>query len=275
MDSEILRFSASGDADVSLRATLRGEPAAPVVVLLHGGGANQHWWDRIAPALARHYRVAALDFRGHGDSDHPEKLLVGAFHRDLEALLTHLGRDDVALVGHSLGGHVALDHAARHPGVWAVVAIEVSRGGERRVRRRTRLALAARRSYASRDEAIARYRLLPDTPGAPESLRRELAGHSVAELPDGRFGFKFDPRWFALPPAPAAPLADVRCPCLVVRGAESTLLTPEGARALAADLPSARVVEIAGGGHNVHLEQPAAVIEATLAHLAAHAPGGG
>lgn len=273
MDSDVLRIAAPDG--VSLRATLRGDPAAPVVVLLHGGGANQHWWDEIAPSLARDYRVVALDFRGHGDSDHPEALAVGAFHRDLEALLAHLGREDVAIVGHSLGGHVALDHAARHPEIWAVVAIEVSRGGERRVRRRTRLALAARRSYASREEAVERYRLLPETPGAPESLRRRLALHSIAELPDGRFGFKFDPRWFVLPAAPAAPLADVRCPCLVIRGAASTLLTPEGARDLAAELPSARVVQIAGGGHNVHLERPAEVLEATADHLAAHAPRAG
>ena len=196
---------------------------------------------------------------------------MGAFHRDLEALVAELGHEDIALVGHSMGGHVALDHAARHPRTWGLVTIEVSFGAAARERRRTRLALSLRRSYASRDEAIARYRLMPSTPGVSERVRAALAAHSIRELPDGRFVYKFDPRWFGLPPSPHEPLEDVRCPSLVIRGDHSTLLTREGAESVVEKLPSARLIEISGAGHNVHLERPVEVIVAITEHLSAHA----
>lgn len=268
---ETLRFTRPELDGVHLHAQLQGDPRAPCVVLLHGGGANLHWWDEIAPSLAERFFVASLDFRGHGDSDHPEELVVGAFHRDLAALVAELDRD-VAIVGHSMGGHVALDHAAGNPRVWGLVAVEVSFGAAAVERRRTRLALTLRRPYATRQEAVDRFRLMPSTPNAPESLRRALAEHSVRELPNGRFVYKFDPRWFGMPPAPHARLAEVRCPTLVIRGTESTLLTREGAGSLVERMPAARLIEISGGGHNVHLERPSEVIVAVTEHLSAHVP---
>lgn len=269
---ETLRFTRPELGGVYLHAQLRGDPNAPCVVMLHGGGANLHWWDEIAPSLAERFFVATLDFRGHGDSDHPEELVVGAFHHDLAALCDELGRERVAIVGHSMGGHVALDHSARNPRVWGLVAIEVSFGAAATDRRRTRLALTLRRPYATREEAIARYRLMPSTPNAPESLRRTLAEQSVRETDDGRFVYKFDPRWFGLPPAPHANLADVRCPALLIRGSESTLLTREGASAVVARMPAGRLIEISGGGHNVHLERPSEVIVAVTEHLSGNVP---
>jgi len=268
---ETLRFTRPELDGVHLHAELRGDPRSPTVVLLHGGGANLHWWDEIAPSLAERFRVVCLDFRGHGDSDHPEALVVGAFHRDLEALVAELGYEDIALVGHSMGGHVALDFAAQHPRVWGLVAIEVSFGAAARERRRTRLALSLRRSYATRDEAVARYRLMPSTPGVSERVRESLAEHSIRELPDGRFVYKFDPRWFGLPPPPYQRLDDVRCPSLLIRGERSTLLTREGAESAVAKLPAARLIEISGAGHNVHLERPTEVIVAVTEHLSSHA----
>jgi pimeloyl-ACP methyl ester carboxylesterase len=264
------RFRVPEAGGIALCAVHRGDPARPTVVLLHGGGANHHWWDPLAPALADRFHVVALDFRGHGDSDYPERRETGAFHRDLAALVRHLGRREVALVGHSLGGHVALHHAAAHGGVSTLVAIEVSRGGVPRERRRMRLSLAAHRSYRSREEAVRRYRFLPESQ-VPEPLRLAIAERSVRPLGDGRFGFKFDPRWFLVPPTPPPDLAQVRCACLVVRGGDSALLTREGAQALAAELPDARVLEIPGCGHNVQLERGPEVAEAVRAHLLAHA----
>ena len=79
---------------------------------------------------------------------------------------------------------------------------------------------------------------------------------------DGRFGFKFDPRCFGVPPAPAPALENVACPTLVVRGADSSLLTPEGAADLVSDLPRAQLAEIEGAGHHAQIERPAAVVAA-------------
>ena len=269
MTASAERFSTLGLDGIRLHAVHRGKREFPTVVLLHGGGANLHWWDHLAPDLARNFRVVALDFRGHGDSDHPPTLQVGAFDRDLEALRQQLGDSEVALVGHSMGAHVALRHAATQPGVGKLVLLEPSVGASRKERRRSRLALAARRSYTSREEALARFRFVPATPGAPESLRAAIAEHSIRQEGDGRFGFKFDRRWFGLRAPDPPRLADVRCPCLVIRGTESTLFPHAAALELCKELPNARLLEIEGAGHNVHLEEPGQVLEALHAHLAA------
>ncbi len=262
------RFAAAPGGEPTLHALHFGTPGNPALVLLHGGGANAHWWDHVAPALAERFHVVALDFRGHGDSDWPDALEPGAFERDLEALLAHLGRSDVHLVGHSMGGHVALAHAARHPETRAVCAIDPARGATRRDRRRARLALAARRSYRSREEAIERFRFLPPAPQAPESLRRAIALHSVRAEPDGRFSFKFDPRWFGLPRGRGLALEEVACPVLVLRGEQSPLLTESGLAELLERLPDGRGLSIPGAGHNVHLERPAEVLRALSTFLA-------
>ena len=85
------RFTTPSLGGVFLHALHRGDASRRPLVLLHGGGANAHWWDHLAPAFAERFHVVALDFRGHGDSDHPAALEIGGFARDLEALLQHLG----------------------------------------------------------------------------------------------------------------------------------------------------------------------------------------
>jgi pimeloyl-ACP methyl ester carboxylesterase len=278
MTSRGERFTTPSLVGIRLHALHWGEDKPQRVVLLHGGGANAHWWDHIAPALATHFHVVALDFRGHGDADHPDETRVGAFNDDLEALLAHLGSRRVALIGHSMGGGVALDHAAHHDDVSALVAVDVSRGASRRSRRVARLALALRRTYETREEAIRRYRFLPASAHASETLRARIASHSVREEADGRFGFKFDPRWFSLPSRPRPNLSEIKCPTLVVRGSESPMLTAEGADELVNELSDGRVVVTERAGHHVHLDQPDHFLDAVLPFLTGilpeHAAGG-
>ena len=250
------RFAHAFCSGVFLHALHWGDESDPPIVLLHGGGANAHWWDHLAVALGRHRHVLALDFRGHGDSDYPEELEVGGFNADLEALCEHLGTESLALVGHSMGAQVALDHASRHGKTRKLVLLDLARGASPRSRRIARLALALRRSYPSRDEAIDRYRVIPPSDRIPPTLLRQIAEQSVHQEEDGRWGFKFDPRWFGIPSRPAPDLAGVRAPVLLLRGAESKLLSPKGADELVAELADARLRTIPQAGHHVHLDQP-------------------
>jgi pimeloyl-ACP methyl ester carboxylesterase len=262
------RFTTPALDGLDLHVLRSDHPGAQTLVLLHGGGANAHWWDHLAPRLAQHFRVFGLDFRGHGDSDYPELREPGAFDHDLDALLDHVGAPDAILMGHSMGAHVAIRAATRRPELLAIVAIEPSRGGKSGERRRTRLALAARRTYATRDEAIRRFQFLPTAPLVPEELRRAIAGHSVKREADERFGYKFDPGWFGIGAVEAPELSRITCPVLIVRGAESPLLLAAGAAEWADEIANAAVCEIPRGGHNVHIECPDEVLEAVEAFLA-------
>lgn len=244
-----------------------GRDDAPLV-LLHGGGANAYWWAHLAHDLPHGGPRYALDFRGHGDSDFPEQREVGAFNVDLEAAIDWLGRDDVHLIGHSLGAAVAFDHASRFAATRSVVLIDLARGGERGSGRRARLALALRRTYASREEAIERFRFLPESSHADEALRRAIATHSVREEPDGRFGYKFDPGWFGLPSRPRPDPADVACPVLLVRGDESRLLSQDAATELARALPRGELAVVPNAGHHVAVDQPARLLERIRAFAA-------
>lgn len=277
MEARSERFVAPGSG-VRLHALHRGDPASPLLVLLHGAAANVHWWDHLAPHWAARFHVVALDFRGHGDSERPEALVEGAFAHDLAALLAHLGGRDPVLVGHSLGGRVALEHAAFAGGVRALALLDVARGTAAPTRDFTRRALLVRRRYRSREEAVARFRFLPPAAHACEALRRAVAEASVEEDADGRFGFKFDPRWFALASRPLPPLERIACPTLLVRGTESELLTAEGLRAFVTEIARAEAVEVAGAGHHVHLDRPDAVraaVDDFLDRIGAAGRGGG
>jgi len=239
-----------------------GDERRPKMVLLHGGGANAHWWDHIAPQLADRYFVIALDFRGHGISEYPEELIVGAFNDDLELLLEHIGSDEVVLIGHSMGSHIAVDHASRHPATRALALIDISRGSTKSARRRSRLALRMRGSYACRQDAIDRYQFMPEAAHVTERLRLDIAKHSVREEDDGRFSFCFDPRWFTLGSRPAPDYSKITCPTLILRGSQSTILSQDGARDFAAELADGRLQVIQNAGHHVHIDQPEATLSA-------------
>ncbi len=263
------RFTTPELLGVHLHVLRWGDEALPALVLLHGGGANAHWWDHLAPTLAARFHVVALDFRGHGDSDYPQTLVAGAFNDDLDALRVHLAEVPVTLLGHSMGGGVALAHAAAQPRapVRALIVVDVAAGASPGTRRGARLALALRRTYAMREEAIARYRFLPPSKHVCEALRETIAAHSVQRQPDGRYGFKFDPRWFSMPARPRPALERILCPTLILRGSESTLLTADGARRLVAELPNSRCVVIDAAGHHVPLDRPDEFIAAVLHFL--------
>ena len=88
----------------------------PAVVLIHGFLENTSMWDKITPHISERNRVITIDLLGHGKSDclgyvHSMKLFAEA----IEAVLKHLRIRRCFLIGHSLGGYVALAFAEKHP----------------------------------------------------------------------------------------------------------------------------------------------------------------
>jgi pimeloyl-ACP methyl ester carboxylesterase len=96
-----------------------GGPAeTPPVLLVHGLASNARIWDLVAPILAREFRVAALDQRGHGLSDKPDHGYdFATVTRDLAAAIAALGFERPLVAGHSWGANVALQLAAEEPGL--------------------------------------------------------------------------------------------------------------------------------------------------------------
>lgn len=85
----------------------------PPVLLVHAGVADRRMWNPIMEPLAESFRVVRADLRGFGASPQPGERYADA--DDLDALLAHLGMDEVAVVGASFGGRVAMELAISHP----------------------------------------------------------------------------------------------------------------------------------------------------------------
>ncbi len=92
-----------------------GDPSHPVVLLIHGITSSSATWIPVIPALAEHAYVIAPDLLGHGDSDKPQAdYSLGALASGLRDLLELLGHSRATVVGHSLGGGVAMQFAYQY-----------------------------------------------------------------------------------------------------------------------------------------------------------------
>ncbi len=265
-----------------------GNPDKPPLLMLHGGRDHCRNWDWTAAALRDEWHIIAPDLRGHGDSQWaPGALYSVAEHvLDLAALCDVIGVRALTLVGHSLGGVVALAYASAFPdAVRKVVAIEgmgppathhsqkdpyperLRRWieGMREVERR------APRAYKDLDAAVARMR--EANPHLSEEMARHLTLHGSNRNPDGSYVWKFDPFVRGWPPygfdiAQAAELhRRINCPVLLFRGMESWASDPEkDGRAKA--LKDYRLVNVPDAGHWLHHDQLELFLRETIRFLA-------
>src|SRR5262245_61231802 len=110
IDSNLKTMTLHGD-----RVTYRDEGAGEVLLLVHGMGGSSNTWSGVIPLLAKKYRVIAPDLLGHGESDKPRgDYSVGAFAVLLRDLLDTLDVPRVTVIGHSLGGGIAMQFAYQH-----------------------------------------------------------------------------------------------------------------------------------------------------------------
>jgi pimeloyl-ACP methyl ester carboxylesterase len=251
------------------------------LVFLHGFSNEAHVWDDAAPAVAPYYRTLAFDLRGHGDSDRdPEGRYDYDFHvADLESALAALGIERLVLVGHSLGGRVAMRFAGKHPDRLAGLVI-VDSAPELDVRGTVRISVDLQRggasggdgiSFASESEYAAV--LARAYPAVSRPVLARMARHMLRRRDDGRLEPKLDPQWFRgranadetamkereerLAKEMWASLAALPCPALVVRGAASDVMSPEVADRMAEEvLAHGRLAVVARAGHSVMLDNP-------------------
>ena len=244
-----------------------GAAASPGLVLVHGGAAHAHWWSFLAPLLADHWHAAALDLSGHGDSGRREAYSLEAWVEEIMAVVERASfPGPPVVVGHSMGGLVSIqaarDHGDRLAGVVLVDAPLRRPDPESQEGSRTR-ALRAPGVYPSRDEAVGRFRLIPEQPILHPYLFDHVAGHSVREVPGG-WTWKFDPVVFARPRLPMGErLPEARCRLALFYGEHSEVVTPEVAAYTAEMMgPQAPAMPIPAAYHHLLLDQPLAFVAA-------------
>ncbi len=241
----------------------------PVVLLVHGTAAATHSWRGLLPLLAARHRVLAPDLPGHGFTDAPprRRMTLPGMAASLQRLLAALEVAPDLVVGHSAGaailarmaldgalapaGLVSLNGALRpFPGMAGQLFPPLARllfanpltprlfalGG----RDRARIERLIRGTGSLLDaEGLAHYRALMSTPGHVGSALAMMAQWDLEAL------------WHDLP--------GLAVPLLLVVGERDRAIAPQDARRVAARVPGARVVGLAGVGHLAHEEQPEAV----------------
>jgi len=253
-----------------------GSPSATPIVLLHGLRAYAHWYDDFAEAAQNRYRVIAQDLRGRGASEWAKDAdySTDAYVRDLEGLTDHLGLSRFILGGHSLGGVIVANYAARHPDRVAALLIldmspDVNPAGIERIRRELG---ETPEEFASWDQARAFLRRLH--PRASDEHRATRLQWMLEEKPDGKIVWRFDgeirkPRALDPPERTWAAFKGIRCPTLIVRGALSDIVALESAEKVVQTIAGSRRVEIPEAAHMVAEDNPKAFNAAVLEFLAA------
>lgn len=249
-----------------------GGPGLPLL-LTHGMAGHSHWWDPAVRHWGGFFRAAALDFRGHGESDWVESGVYTAdtWVEDIENARKALGWERFLLCGHSMGARMALDYAQRHGGrLRGVVAVDFL--PEIDATRASRFVRARGRPqpvYPEQEAAVARFRLEPGgTLLEPDALA-ELGRRSVRPR-GGEWTWKFD--WRCLNHYRLNPvwpqLGEVRAPALLVRGERSIIISSAQLERVRAAMPQARAVEIPEAHHHVPLDAPGPLAEAVRAFAA-------
>ncbi len=243
-----------------------GAPHARPLVLLHGITGHARTWDRLAPELSRHFRVLALDQRGHGDSDGAPgaDYRVAAMADDLASFVDKLGLGTFTLLGLSMGGRVAIAYAGTHPArVERLVIVDIGPDihlpGLERIRG---MMSEAPERIGSEEQAVEYVRRA--NPRYDEVELRQRVIHGLRRLADGTLTWKYDRALREMMRAGGRrdpidlwePLGRIACPTLLVRGAESDILSPEIAKTMLERLPDGRLVEVEGAGHTVPGDRP-------------------
>lgn len=235
----------------------------PGLILAHGVLAHARWWDHIAPHFVGRYRVVAPDFTGMGDSGRRPAYSRAQYARELIAVARHAGLRDVASVAHSFGATPALHAAMIEPRLFQrVIAIDARVFHDHTGKELPR---QEERSYATLDEALSRYRLIPPSAGVDPEILAYVARHSVLRGDDGRWKWKFDPATL-VPNDRAGMVREMsfrRLPVDLIRGGASAFLTDEHIASFRRHMPACGdPVEVPMANHHVLLEQPVALLAA-------------
>jgi pimeloyl-ACP methyl ester carboxylesterase len=233
---------------------------ADVVVCVHGVGRNGRDFDVLAETLATTHRVLAVDMPGRGNSDwlaDPNDYVFPTYLATLTALVARSGTETIGWVGTSMGGLLGMVMASmpKTP-VTRLVVNDVGPVIEPAALTRIAEYFGADPTFATYAE-IEGYLRTISAPFGPltDAQWAYVTQTNVRQRADGRWGLAYDPgiavpfRQQPAPPSLWNVWDAIACPTLVLRGAQSDLLSAATAAAMAARGPRPRVIEFADVGH--------------------------
>lgn len=249
-----------------------GDPSLPVVLLVHGITSSSATWDPVIPALSEHAHVIAPDLLGHGQSDKPRTdYSLGAFASVLRDLLDHLGHERVTVVGHSLGGGVAMQFSYQYLEYCDRIVLVDSGGLGREVSLALRAAtlpgaefvLPVIAHHRVRNTGVAAARLFRKFPIRPRPSVTEV-GRGYASLSEAaaRTAFVHTLRSVVEPGGQRVSAADrfyltEGLPTLIVWGSLDTVIPVSHAYEAHSAMPGSELEIFEQSRHFPHMDEPA------------------
>lgn len=245
-----------------------GAPPLGTIVCVHGLTRNGRDFDALAARLSSRWRVVCPDIVGRGRSDRladPRQYVVPQYVADCVTLIARLDVERVTWIGTSMGGLIGMVLAAL-PGspIERLVLNDIGPLLDVEGLARIGSYVGQDPSFASREQALAALRELMRSFGPHTDEQFELLARNFLVQRGDRWGYNYDPN-IAVPfrettggtPGDLWPFYDaIKCPTLLLRGAESDLLSEATARQMTERGPCAELVEFAGVGHAPTLIAP-------------------
>ncbi|HEY5102644.1 MAG TPA: alpha/beta hydrolase [Steroidobacteraceae bacterium] len=251
-----------------------GSAQAPPLILVHGGRDQCRSWDAVARALRAEWNVMALDLRGHGDSawSSDGNYAMSGYVFDLAEFIHARALGRVNIIGHSLGGNIALRFAGLYPQLLTRLVVMEGLGPAPQLRaerdakdfgERMRSWIELKRTFAARQER--RYARIADAavhmrvanPRLSPEQAYGLTVHALRENSDGSYRWKYD-EYVRLEPLPDLTGSQQRqlwqritCPTLLMYGRQSWASNP-ATDGRAGFFASATVAVFEDGGHWMH-----------------------
>jgi pimeloyl-ACP methyl ester carboxylesterase len=256
------KFTING---LNLNCVDYGGEGKPPILFVHGGSAHGHWWDFVAPHFVDGYHPLAMDLRGHGDSEWCAEWEYGTRHyiEDLDQLIDGWGFGAPVLVGHSMGGHNTMVYATRHPDkIRAVIAIDSPTDYPQQVLDLLRgYSERPGRRFASLDEAVANFRMVPRETLAKKEVLDHVARHTFRQTSEGEWIHKLDRRTTIREPINiGGDLGNITCPALYVKVLKSQFPDLETARKMVAKMPRGKLAVLENSYHHAMLDNPLALV---------------
>ena len=255
----------SGGANIYWEEQGSGYP----ILLIMGLGASLEAWDRMAPALARRYRVLLFDNRGVGRSDVPPgPYSLETMADDAAAVLDAAGVESAHIYGASMGGMIAQEFALRHPSRVRKLILGCTACGGREAVRADPEVVAALTARATMPREEAMWMMAPyiyDTSTPRERIEEDFRSRLSANGSNEGYAAQYDAirAWSGS----FARLAGLRMPTLVIHGETDRLVPPENGRIVARGIAGSKLVMLPRASHIYMTDQTEATSSAIMSFL--------
>ena len=238
------------------------------LLILHGFLGSLDNWQSVAKELAASYQVFILDIRNHGKSFHDPKHDYASMVVDVRYFIDQLGLSEVSLIGHSMGGKIAMSFALKYPLlvsnlIVVDIAPKIYQPGHEAILHA--LSKVNPKELKSRQEALEIISTYIYDPSVVQFLLKNLD-----RLGDGSFGWKMNlpvliDQYKEMLDFPSK--GSFNGPTLFLKGAKSDYILPSDEPIIHQYFPKAKIVSIRNAGHWVHAENPVDFISETSIFL--------